>query len=484
VGGTRAKFLRGENMLKLLLEKAKDGSLAKDLHFFTFDDLKIILDVNSGSISLTDDITCKVFNGLIASKGNENDFYSQVADLSQEELGEVLSELEEMYKEGSFLSADRYENHADSTVEPVLKSLCLHVSHDCNLRCRYCFAGTGNFGGQRKNMPLEVGKSALDFLLKNSGERKYCEVDFFGGEPLLNFQVIRELVTYGKTQAEKAGKNFRFTLTTNGVLLNDRVREFLNKEGISVVLSLDGRKKVNDYMRPFPEGQGSYETIVPKFKEFVDSRNGQNYYLRGTYTRKNLHFSEDVLHMFDLGFKIVSVEPVVAPPEEDYAFQEEDKPIIREEYRKLTREYLKRKGQGEDIQFFHFNMDLDGGPCLPKRLTGCGAGYQYMAVTPDGELYPCHQFVGESEYYLGDVWSGIENKAISRKFQEAHIYNKECKDCWARFLCSGGCHANAVHHSGDVSKPYSLGCFMQKVRLECAIYLYVRERLKANEKNI
>ena len=476
-GVTRARFLWGDRMLNLVLAKAGNGSLTKDLHFFTFDDLQIILDVNSGSISIADDVTRRVLEALAVSKGNESDFYRRVSDLAQEEIQEVVGELAETYQEGALLAADKYEAYADFTAEPVLKSLCLHVSHDCNLRCRYCFAGTGNFGGARVDMPLEVGQQALNFLLEKSGDRKYCEVDFFGGEPLLNFQVIEELVSYGKKQAEKAGKEFRFTLTTNGVLLNKRVREFLNKEGISVVLSLDGRQRINDYMRPFPQGAGSYDLIVPKYKEFVDSRNGQDYYLRGTYTRKNLYFSKDVIHMFDLGFKTVSVEPVVASPEEDYAFREDDKPIIAEEYRKLAREYLQRRKQGEDIRFFHFNVDLDGGPCLPKRLTGCGAGYQYMAVTPDGELFPCHQFVGESAYSLGDVWNGAKNKALARKFAEAHIYNKECRECWARFLCSGGCHANAVHHSGDLNKPYSFGCFMQKVRLECAIYLYVQESL-------
>ncbi|NLL18229.1 MAG: thioether cross-link-forming SCIFF peptide maturase, partial [Clostridia bacterium] len=319
---------------------------------------------------------------------------------------------------------------------------------------------------------------ALDFLLANSGSRPTVEVDFFGGEPLMNMPVVRELVFYGEEAAAKAGKTIEFTLTTNGVLLNDEISSFLKEHKVNLVLSIDGRPQVNDYMRPMAGGQASYERIVPRYRQLVQALKPTDYYIRGTYTRHNLDFAEDVRHLHDLGFTSLSVEPVVAASEEDYAFQPEDLPRISQEYDRLVDLYLERKEAGNCFDFFHFNVDLEQGPCLPKRLTGCGAGFEYLAVTPEGDLYPCHQFVGRTEYKLGDVWQGLVNEAVSQSFRDAHIYNKEaCSRCWARFLCSGGCHANADAHNGTLLEPYEMGCRLQQKRLECAIYLECVKRI-------
>ena len=378
---------------------------------------------------------------------------------------QVVADLDELKAEGylaetkdSFLAAKR---------DSALKALCLHISHDCNLRCQYCFAGTGPFGGNREQMSFEVGKAALDLLLKESGQRRQLEVDFFGGEPLLNLDTVKQLVEYGEQVAPALGKDLHFTLTTNGVALDQNARNFLNQKRIAVVLSLDGRPNVNDKMR----GKGSYQRIVPNFQNLIQERDHSNYYVRGTFTANNLDFTEDVKHMYELGFREISVEPVVSP-DGAYRLTLEQLPQIEQEYDKLARFYLAQSQKGEQFTFFHFEISLEHGPCLPKRLTGCGAGYDYFAVTPTGELYPCHQFVGRTEFLMGDVWQGIQKTELRKEFGEATLYKKEnCADCWSRFYCSGGCHANAHLLNGSIYKPDELGCRLQRKRLELALAL-------------
>ncbi len=368
------------------------------------------------------------------------------------------------------LRANGFLDEAPETVpilkrEPILKALCLHISHDCNLRCNYCFAGTGPFGGDREQMGFEVGKAALDLLFRESGTRRNLEVDFFGGEPLLNLEVVKQLVAYGETVGPKLGKELHFTLTTNGINLDEAARNFLNEHNIAVVLSLDGRPEVNDRMR----GRGTYQQIVPNFLNLAAGRNFNNYYLRGTFTSHNLDFSRDVKHLYDLGFRELSLEPVVSP-EGDYRLTEAHLDGIEKEYELLAHYYLECRRKGKGFTFFHFEIDLEHGPCLPKRLTGCGAGFDYYAVTPGGDLYPCHQFVGREEFRMGNVKQGIVRNDLREKFGAATLYQKEgCSDCWSRFYCSGGCHANAQQLSGSIYKPDELGCRLQRKRLECAL---------------
>jgi uncharacterized protein len=356
--------------------------------------------------------------------------------------------------------------------ETVVKALCLHIAHDCNLACKYCFAEEGEYHGRRALMSYEVGKKALDFLIANSGNRKNLEVDFFGGEPLMNWQVVKDLVKYGREQEELHNKKFRFTLTTNGVLLNDEILEFANKEMSNIVLSIDGRKEVHDYMRPFRKGQGSYDLIVPKFQKTAEARNQTNYYVRGTFTHHNIDFSNDVLHLADLGFKQISVEPVVSAEEEEYAIKSEDIPMIYEEYDKLAKEMIEREKVGKGFNFFHFMIDLEGGPCVAKRLSGCGSGTEYLAVTPWGDLYPCHQFVGEDEFLMGNVDEGVIKSEIRDEFKLCNVYAKDkCKNCFAKFYCSGGCAANSYKFHNSITDVYDLGCELQRKRIECAIMI-------------
>ena len=365
----------------------------------------------------------------------------------------------------------------------VVKALCLHIAHDCNLACQYCFAEEGEYHGRRALMSYEVGKQALDFLIENSGSRKNLEVDFFGGEPLMNWQVVKDLVAYGREQEKLHDKKFRFTLTTNGVLLNDEVMEFANREMSNVVLSIDGRQKVHDKMRPFRNGKGSYDLVVPRFQKLAESRNQNNYYVRGTFTRNNLDFSEDVLHLADLGFKQISVEPVVASPEESYALMEEDIPEICEQYDRLAAEMVKRHGTEKDFNFFHFMIDLTGGPCVYKRLSGCGSGTEYLAVTPWGDLYPCHQFVGEEKFLMGNVFDGIQNTDLRDEFKGCNVYAKEkCRDCFARFYCSGGCAANSYNFHGSINDAYDIGCELQRKRVECAVMIKAAIASEGGEK--
>jgi uncharacterized protein len=453
------------------------------IHSFKQGNLNIVLDINSGSVHLVDESTFTVLKALEEAKGCWHTAADMVEpDLGPEVLAEIKGELQELSNENVLFTEDDGKVPAADD-KPIVKSLCLHLAHDCNLRCNYCFASSGSFGGQKLLMDLETGKKAIDFLLKQLGSRKTCEVDFFGGEPLMNFEVMKQLVAYGRERSAQANKVINFTLTTNGVLLSQEVEKFLNSENISVVLSLDGRKEVNDRMRPQANGKGSYDVIVPIYQRFAASRGDQDYIVRGTYTHFNTDFAQDVKEMFEQGFTHLSVEPVVAPAEEPYALTSRDLEDIYEEYDKLSQWYLEEYRQGREVDFFHFNVDLDKGPCLPKRLTGCGAGYEYLAVTPEGDLYPCHQFVGQAEYIIGNVDQGLKRPEIGLKFKEAHIYNKEeCSTCWARFLCSGGCHANAYANNKDIFKPYEIGCQIQKKRLECAIYVQVAKKLAAESK--
>lgn len=448
------------------------------VHQYKNNGYNIVLDVNSGSIHVVDDVVYDVIS-LYEDKQPEEitklmlDKYKG-ENLTSKDMEEIFEDIEELKENGTLFTEDIYENGVIDFKkrQTVVKALCLHIAHDCNLACRYCFAGEGEYQGDRSLMSYEVGKKALDFLVANSGSRRNLEVDFFGGEPLMNFEVVKKLVAYGRSLEEKYDKHFRFTLTTNGVLLNDEIIDFANQEMDNIVLSIDGRKRVHDYMRPSKNGKGSYDLILPKFKKVAESRNQQKYYVRGTFTHHNLDFVEDVLHLADEGFEQISVEPVVAEPTEDYAIQEEDLPVIMEGYDRLAKEMLKRKKEGKGFNFFHYMIDLSGGPCVYKRLSGCGSGTEYLAVTPWGDLYPCHQFVGKEEFCLGNVEEGIVNTEVRDTFKLCNVYAKEdCKKCFAKFYCSGGCAANAYNCHGDINTTYEIGCELQRKRVECAIML-------------
>ncbi len=456
------------------------------IHQYINNGYYIILDVNSGSVHSADALlydAVKVLADLVPDMEKPMPLSSEqkqaVRDAlaGQYEAGDVeeaLEDIQALIDAEELFTADVYKDYVMDFKkrQTVVKALCLHIAHDCNLACQYCFAEEGEYHGRRALMSFEVGKKALDFLIANSGNRVNLEVDFFGGEPLLNWDVVKQLVEYGRSREEECHKKFRFTLTTNGVLLNDEIMEFCNREMSNVVLSLDGRKEVNDRMRPFRNGTGSYDLIVPKFQKFAESRGTKDYFVRGTFTRNNLDFSEDVLHFADLGFEKLSMEPVVSDPKEPYSIREEDLPKIMEEYDKLAKEFIRRKKEGRGFQFFHFMIDLSQGPCVAKRLSGCGSGTEYLAVTPWGDLYPCHQFVGMEDFLLGNVDEGITNPAVRDEFKLCNVYAKDkCKDCFARFYCSGGCAANAYNFSGDITGAYEIGCEMQKKRIECAIMI-------------
>ena len=453
------------------------------VHQYKNNGYDIVLDVNSGAIHVVDDVTYDVI-ALYEGHTREEIVNSLRERYPETEVEEALDEVQMLADNEELFTKDTYENYImDFKKRPtVVKALCLHIAHDCNLACQYCFAEEGEYHGRRALMSFEVGKKALDFLIANSGNRRNLEVDFFGGEPLMNWQVVKDLVAYGREQEKLHDKKFRFTLTTNGVLLNDEVMEFCNREMGNVVLSIDGRKEVHDKMRPFRKGAGSYDLIVPKFQQFAESRHQDKYYVRGTFTHYNLDFSEDVLHLADLGFKQISVEPVVAESKEPYAIREEDLPKLFEEYDKLAVEMIRRHKSGEDFNFFHFMIDLEGGPCVAKRLSGCGSGTEYLAVTPWGDFYPCHQFVGNEKFLLGNVDEGILNTDIRDEFKCCNVYAKEkCRKCFARFYCSGGCAANAYNFSGDICGAYDIGCELQKKRIECAIMIKAAEEEQKNE---
>ena len=456
------------------------------IHQYQNNGYNIVLDVNSGAVHVVDQEAYDVIAVLnemnaehtpetLKAPETETVLKEKLGDrYTEEDLKDILEAVTELTEQGRLFTKDIYENLIGIVKQrkTVVKALCLHIAHDCNLACQYCFAEEGEYHGRRALMSFEVGKKALDFLIANSGSRHNLEVDFFGGEPLMNWQVVKDLVAYGREQEKIHNKKFRFTLTTNGVLLNDEVMEFCNKEMGNVVLSIDGRKEVHDFMRPFRKGAGSYDLILPKFQKFAESRNQDKYYVRGTFTHHNLDFSQDVLHLADLGFKQISVEPVVADPSEEYALREEDLPKIMEEYDLLAKEMIKREKEGKGFNFFHFMIDLTGGPCVYKRLSGCGSGTEYLAVTPWGDFYPCHQFVGEEEYLMGNVDEGITRPDIQKDFGCCNVYTKPaCKDCFARFYCSGGCAANGYHAHKDIRSNYEIGCELQRKRVECAIMI-------------
>ena len=445
------------------------------LHKFSMNGINVLMDIYSGAVHAVDDVAYDIAD--LYPEMNADELAEKFADkYSREQIDEAVEELKELKDAGMLYTEDEYEGVLEQVKNraPVVKALCLHVAHDCNLKCRYCFAEEGEYHGKRSLMSAEVGKKAIDFIIANSGKRRNLEVDFFGGEPLMNFDFVKEIVEYGREQEKLHDKNFRFTITTNGILLDDEKQKYINENMHNVVLSLDGRKEVNDYMRPRAGGQGSYDIIVPKFQKLAESRNQTDYYLRGTFTHNNLDFSKDVFHIADdLGFKQVSVEPVVAEATESYAITENDLDTIFEEYEKLAEQlYIRHKTGEKDFNFFHFMVDLTGGPCIAKRLSGCGSGTEYLAVTPEGDLYPCHQFVGQEEYKIGSVYNGIENTAIREEFANCNVYTKpDCKKCWAKFYCSGGCMANACHYAGDIMGTYEIGCKLQRKRIECAIMI-------------
>ena len=440
------------------------------IHQYKSNGYNIVLDVNSGAVHVVDDVTYDVIE-LFEKLDAEAIISKLSSKYKEEEIREVIDEVEQLKKDGQLFTEDIYQPFVEKfkeTRQTVVKALCLHIAHDCNLACKYCFAEEGEYHRRRELMSFEVGKKALDFLVANSGNRVNLEVDFFGGEPLMNWDVVKQLVEYGRSLEEPNNKKFRFTLTTNGVLLNDEIMEYLNKEMSNVVLSLDGRKEVNDRMRPFRTGKGSYDLIVPKFQKLADSRNQTNYYVRGTFRRDNLDFSEDVKHFADLGFKQMSIEPVVGPEEDPYSIREEDLPKIMEEYDKLALEYIKRKKEGNGFNFFHFMIDLNQGPCVYKRLSGCGSGTEYLAVTPWGDFYPCHQFVGNEDFLMGNVNDGIVRNDIVETFGDCNVYSKaKCKNCFSKFYCA----ANSYNFHGTINDAYDIGCEMQKKRVECSIMI-------------
>ena len=455
---------------------------SKVIHQYKNNGYNIVLDVNSGSVHVVDDVVYDVIpiagKGLEAGRGEKETEEECVESLkgnhAPEDIRDAFSQIMELKEAQMLFTPDIYENYIVDFKkrQTVVKALCLHIAHDCNLACRYCFAEEGEYHGRRALMSYEVGKKALDFLVANSGKRVNLEVDFFGGEPLLNWQVVKDLVAYGRSLEEPNHKKFRFTLTTNGILLDDEILEFANKEMANLVLSIDGRKEIHDLMRPYRGGQGSYDKVVPIFRKAAESRGQMNYYVRGTFTRNNLDFSKDVMHLADLGFEQISVEPVVASPEDDYALREEDIPALLEEYDRLAAELLNRRKEGKGVNFFHFMIDLEGGPCVAKRLSGCGSGTEYLAVTPWGDLYPCHQFVGKEEFLMGNVFEGIARTDIRDEFKTCNVYAKEkCRNCFARFYCSGGCAANSYNFHGHINDAYDLGCELQRKRIECAIMI-------------
>ncbi len=449
------------------------------VHQYKLNGYNIVLDTASGSVHSVDEVAYDIIENFKSK--NENEIVNLITEkygVSKQEVLECIEDVKYLEENGKLWSVDEYETLAIDFKKrnTVIKALCLHIAHSCNLNCSYCFAAQGKYHGADSLMSYETGKRALDFLVENSGERHNLEVDFFGGEPLLNFDVVKRLVEYARSIEKQHNKNFRFTLTTNGVLINQDVISFCNKEMDNVVLSLDGRREKHDFFRKDLAGNGSYDKIVGKFKEFVEKRGDKSYYMRGTFTHNNVDFTEDIFHMADLGFKELSMEPVVCKPDEEYALTKEDLPKVLEQYEILAKEMIKRKRAGNGFTFYHYMLDLTSGPCIYKRITGCGSGTEYMAVTPQGELYPCHQFVGDENYKLGDIFTGVTNTQKVDEFKLCNAYAKEeCKDCFARLYCSGGCAANAYHATGNINGIYEYGCELFKKRIECAIMMKVAE---------
>ncbi|MGN8649101.1 thioether cross-link-forming SCIFF peptide maturase [Eubacterium pyruvativorans] len=462
------------------------------VHQYKLNGYNIVLDVNSGSVHCVDDVAYDIISFFCEAKdrGLEPDRdriqreilakYADRDDVTPEDIDDTFADIDELTKEEKLFAEDIFEPSAGVLKErhTEVKALCLHVAHTCNLNCSYCFASQGKFHGERAIMSMETAKRAIDFLVENSGNHVNLEVDFFGGEPLLNWDVVKGTVAYARSIEKEHGKNFRFTLTTNGVGLNDEVMDFANREMHNVVLSLDGRKETHDRLRKFVDGRGSYDVIVPKFQEFVKRRGDKEYYMRGTFTHDNVDFTKDLFHMVDLGFDRLSMEPVVCDPSEPYALTEEDLPKIYEQYEILAKYMLQKEKEGHPITFYHYMLDLTGGPCIYKRISGCGSGTEYFAVTPWGDLFPCHQFAGEEQFKMGDIWNGIQREDIRQDFKMCNVYaREECRDCWARLYCSGGCAANAFHGTGDIRGVYEYGCDIFRKRMECAIMMQVAERM-------
>ena len=453
------------------------------IHQYKLNGYNIVLDVFSGSVHCVDDLAYDVIE-MYENSDKENiikamlEKYKDIPEITAEEISDCYDDVTELKDNGKLFTADKYEDLAFDFKKrnTVIKALCLHIAHTCNLNCEYCFASQGKYHGDRALMSFEVGKRAIDFLIENSGSRVNLEVDFFGGEPLMNFDVVKQIVAYARSIEKEKNKNFRFTLTTNGMLVDDDVIEFANKECHNVVLSLDGRKEVHDHLRKTVSGKGSYDIIVPKFQEFVKKRGNRGYYVRGTYTHNNTDFTNDIFHMADLGFTELSMEPVVCSPEDPYALTYDDLPVLFEQYEILAKEMLKREKEGRPLTFYHYMIDLTGGPCIYKRISGCGSGTEYMAVTPWGDFYPCHQFVGNEEFLMGNVWDGVKRTDIRDEFKCCNVYAKEkCRKCFAKFYCSGGCAANSYHFHGHINDAYDIGCELQKKRIECAIMIKAAE---------
>ena len=457
------------------------------IHQYKLGGYNIVLDVCSGAVHAVDDVAYDMIAAF--ESADRADVISAIAEKypneTAEDIAECYDQIAELKAVGELFAPDTFEPMAGALkakTAGVIKALCLHVAHTCNLNCSYCFASQGKYHGERAIMSYEVGKRALDFLVENSGTRHNLEVDFFGGEPLMNFDVVKQLVAYARSIEKEKNKNFRFTLTTNGVLIDDDVIDFANKEMSNVVLSLDGRKEIHDRFRVDYAGNGSWEKIVPKFQRLVNARGKKGYYMRGTFTHANPDFLEDIRTMLDLGFTELSMEPVVTAPNDPSALTEADRRIVMEQYEKLAELMLKRDAEGKPFTFYHYMIDLKGGPCIYKRISGCGSGTEYMAVTPWGDLYPCHQFVGDEKFRLGDIWHGVSNTAIQNEFASCNVYaREECRDCWARLYCSGGCAANAYHATGSVRGVYKEGCELFKKRMECAIMVAAARELGSEE---
>lgn len=458
------------------------------VHCYKNNGYNIVLDSNSGSVHAVDEVAFEVIDKYESRSKEEIilELCDKYPEITADDIEEIFQDIEELKKEGKLFSEDKFKNlQIDIKARPTqLKALCLHIAHDCNMCCKYCFAGEGEYSGDRSLMSFEVGKRALDFLIEQSGSRKNLEVDFFGGEPLLNFDVVKQLVAYARSIEKEKGKNFRFTLTTNGVLLNDEVMEWANKECYNVVLSLDGRKETNDRMRRTRNDKGTYDLILPKFQKMAKERNQQGYYIRGTYTHYNTDFANDILHLADLGFEQLAMEPVVTDPKMDYALQESDIPKLKDQYDLLAKEMCKRNREGKGFTFFHYMIDLEGGPCIYKRISGCGVGTDYMAVTPWGDLYPCHQFVGDEKFLLGNVFDGVKNTDIVNEFKLCNVYSREaCQDCFAKLYCSGGCSANAYHTTGKITGTCDMSCELHRKRVENAIMIKIDELFANSENN-
>lgn len=454
--------------------------ILRNYYKFSRNNVNVLVDIPTGAVHVVDSIVYDILTKLEEGVAQEN-LAEELPDYQLSEIQGALDEINELIANNLLFTEDLGHLQQKPNSE-IIKALCLHVAHDCNMRCKYCFASSGHFGGERTLMDIETAKKAVDFILEKSGPRRNCEIDFFGGEPLMNFELIKETIAYARDKEKPLNKNIRFTLTTNGLALTKEVQDFVNEQGLSTVLSLDGRKEVNDSMRKTVDGQGTHDEIVNRYKEFVQGRNNQNYYIRGTFTGENIDFSEDVKHIVDMGFSEVSVEPVVVSDERSYALTDKHLEKLKEEYWKLADIYLDYHEKGKPFNFFHFNINIDGGPCAAKRVSGCGAGIEYLAIDPSGDIYPCHQFVGDKDFLMGNLSTEFKGDKIKNNFAESSMFDKEdCKKCWARYYCGGGCHANAHSHNKDLKIPYQLGCELQKIRTECSLYI---EASKAISKSL